>query len=97
MKKRIFAALIFTFILLLTLSACNDEPIDAPETPNEKPDYSLYYSMVAFAEKELAQLNEKIQNANDWEKIELEERIDGLKFAKECLDEAWQRRKDVIA
>jgi hypothetical protein len=20
-----------------------------------------------------------------------------LKFAKECLDEAWQRRKDVIA
>ena len=64
---------------------------------NEKPDYSLYYSMVAFAEKELAELNEKIQNANDWEKIELEERIDGLKFAKECLDEAWQRRKDVIA
>ena len=53
--------------------------------------------MVAFAEKELAQLNEKIQNANDWEKIELEERIDGLKFSKECLDEAWQRRKDVIA
>ena len=64
---------------------------------NEKPDYSLYYSMVAFAEKELAQLNEKIQNANDWEKIELEERIGGLEFAKECLNEAWQRRKDVIA
>ena len=64
---------------------------------NEKPDYSLYYSMVAFAEKELAQLNEKIQNANDWEKIELEERIGGLEFAKECLNEAWQKRKDVIA
>lgn len=64
---------------------------------NEKPDYSLYYSMVAFAERELAQLNEKIQNANDWEKIELEERIGGLEFAKECLNEAWQRRKDVIA
>ncbi len=64
---------------------------------NEKPDYSLYYLLVAFAERELAQLNEKIQNANDWEKIELEERIGGLEFAKECLNEAWQRRKDVIA
>ena len=63
---------------------------------NEKPDYSLYYSMVAFAERELAQLNEKIQNANDLEKIELEERIGGLKFAKECLNEAWQKRKEVI-
>ncbi len=64
---------------------------------NEKPDYSLYYSMVAFSETELDQLNEKIQNANDWERIELEERISGLIFAKECLDEAWERRKDVIA
>ena len=64
---------------------------------NEKPDYSLYYSMVAFTEREIAELNNKIKNANDWEKIELEERIDGLAFAKECLNEAWQRRKDVIA
>ena len=64
---------------------------------NEKPDHSLYYSMVAFAERELTELNKKIQNATDWEKFELKERIDGLKFAKECLDEAWQRRKDVIA
>ena len=63
---------------------------------NEKPDHSLYYSMVALAEREFTELNKKIQNATDWEKIELEERIDGLKFAKECLDEAWQRRKDVI-
>ena len=63
---------------------------------NEKPDYSLYYSMVAFAERELAELNKKIQNATDWEKIELEERIGGLEFAKECLNEAWQRRKEVI-
>jgi len=64
---------------------------------NERPDYSLYYSMVAFSERELNQLNEKIQNANDWEKIELEERIGGLKFAKECLDEAWRKRKEVTA
>ena len=64
---------------------------------NEKPDHSLYYSMVAFAERELTELNKKIQNATDWEKFELKERIDGLEFAKECLNEAWQRRKDVIA
>ena len=63
---------------------------------NEKPDYSLYYSIVAFAERELTELNKKIQNATDWEKIELEERIGGLLFAKECLDEAWQRRKEVV-
>lgn len=75
-----------------------DEYLDLYESAsvNEKPDYSLYYSMVAFSEMELAQLYEKIENANDWEKIELEERIGGLKFAKECLDEAWQRRKEVI-
>ena len=63
---------------------------------NEKPDYSLYYSMLAFTERELAKLNKKIQNANDWEKIELEERIGGLNFVKECLNDAWQRRKEVI-
>lgn len=63
----------------------------------EKPDYSLYYMMMSFSETELTQLNEIIQNATDWEKIELEERIGGLKFARECLNEAWQRRKDVIA
>ena len=63
---------------------------------NEKPDYSLYYSMLAFTERELAKLNKKIQNANDWEKIELEERMGGLNFVKKCLNDAWQRRKEVI-
>lgn len=66
-------------------------------TANEKPDFSLYYAMLEFTERELAKLKEKNQNANDWEKVEIEERIGGLKFAKECLNEAWQRRKDVIA
>ena len=63
---------------------------------NEKPDFSLYYAMLEFTEREIAKLKEKNQNANDWEKIELEERIGGLNFAKECLNEAWQRRKEVI-
>ena len=63
----------------------------------EKQDYALYYGTIAFAESEIADLEAKFENATDWQKVELEERIGGLKFAKECLDEAWQRRKDVIA
>lgn len=65
-------------------------------TPNEKPDFSLYYAMLAFTERELAKLDVKSQNATDWEKVEIEERIGGLNFSKECLNEAWQRRKEVI-
>ena len=63
---------------------------------DEKPDYSLYYAMLIFIQKELSNLEEKHQNSSDWEKVELEERIGALQFAKECLDEAWQKRKDVI-
>ena len=63
---------------------------------NEKPDFSLYYAMLEFTKREIAKLEEKNQNANDWEKVEIEERIGGLNFAKECLNEAWQRRKEVI-
>ncbi len=63
---------------------------------NEKPDFSLYYAMLGFTEREITMLQAKSQNATDWEKIELEERIGGLNFAKECLDEAWQRRNEVI-
>ena len=65
-------------------------------TPSEKPDFSLYYTMLEFTERELAKLNVRRQNATDWEKVELEERIGGLKFSKDCLNEAWQRRKEVI-
>jgi len=63
---------------------------------DEKPDYSLYYAMLAFADQEIAGYEAKLQNATDWERVELEERIGGLAFAKVCLDEAWQRRKEVI-
>ena len=62
----------------------------------EKQDYALYYGTVAFADSEIAELKAKFENATDWQKIELEERIGGLEFAKECLNEAWQKRKDVI-
>ena len=64
---------------------------------NEKPDYSLYYAMLAFADQEIEGFEENIDSATDWERVELEERIGGLKFAQECLNEAWQKRKEVIA
>lgn len=63
---------------------------------NEKPDYSLYYAILAFTDRELAELESKFEKASDWEKVELDERIGGLQFAKQCLNEAWQRRKEVI-
>ena len=68
---------------------------NAPQ--NEKIDFKLYYGITGIVGELLTGLEERLSNANDWEKFELKERIDGLKFAKECLDEAWQRRKDVIA
>ena len=60
----------------------------------EKPDYSLYYGMLAFAEEEIKVLKAKLTRATDWERVELEERLGGLEFAKACLDEAWQKRKE---
>ncbi len=67
---------------------------NAPD--DEKPDYALYYGASALAEEKIADLSGKLSLATDWEKIELEERLGGLRFAKECLDEAWKRRKDGI-
>ena len=56
----------------------------------QKPDYSLYYAICAFAAQELAVLEEKRPHASDWESVELEERIGGLEYARVCLDEAWK-------
>lgn len=63
----------------------------------EKPDYSLYHVMLVFVERELAKYEAQLQNATDWEKIELQERIGGLRFAEECLHEGWRGRRDVTA
>ena len=63
---------------------------------SEKQDFALYYGHIAFADSEIAKLESKLGNTTDWEKVELEERIGGLQFAKEILNEAWQRRKEVI-
>ena len=67
---------------------------NAPE--EEKRDYALYYGVLSFVEHKIAEITAKLPFAADWEKIELEERMGGLQFAKECLNEAWQKRKDVI-
>ena len=64
---------------------------------SEKPDFSLYYALLTVIDNELAELEEKLTFATDWERVELEERIGGWKFAKECLNEAWKRRKEVTA
>ena len=63
---------------------------------DEQPDYSLYYAMLAFVAQETEKLENKLSLASDWERVELTERIEGLQFARACLDEAWQKRKDGI-
>ena len=59
----------------------------------DKPDYSLYYAMLAFIADETARLESKLPHASDWEAVELTERLGGFKYAKVCLDEAWQKRE----
>ena len=60
----------------------------------DKPDYSLYYALLAFIEEESAQLESQLPLASDWETVELTERMGGLRFAKACLDEAWDKREE---
>ena len=59
----------------------------------DKPDYSLYYALLAFIESETTKLESKLPHASDWETVELTERLGGLQFAKVCLDEAWAKRE----
>ncbi len=60
-------------------------------------DHKLYYGILSYVEDCLEKANNAILSCSDWEKIELTERIGGLTFAKECLDEAWQKQKEVTA
>ena len=63
---------------------------------NEKIDCKLYYGISCIAKEMNETYSQKLIYATDWEKVELEERIDGLNFAIECLNEAWEKRKEVI-
>ncbi len=71
------------------LNCCNNA------LDNEKIDFKLFYGISFIAQEKIEVYSKKLEKASDWEKIELEERIGGLRFAKTCLDEAWQKRKDV--
>ena len=55
--------------------------------------WAVVFVLAIFIESETAKLKRKLPHASDWEKIELEERIGGLQFAKACLDEAWDKRE----
>ena len=68
---------------------------NAPDV--ERIDYKLYYGISFIVEEMINEYSKKQLNAEDWENVELEERIGGLRFARECLDNAWKRRKEVIA
>ncbi len=61
----------------------------------DQPDYSLYHAIMAFTVREIDKLESKLPQANDWEKIELEERLGGLRFCLICMDEAWEKRGEV--
>ena len=61
-------------------------------TAEEQPDYSLYHAIRAFTVRESGILESKLPLANDWETIELQERLGGLRFSLACLDEAWEQR-----
>ena len=63
----------------------------------DQPDYSLYHAITAFTVREIDKLESKLPLSNDWEKIELQERLGGLHFAKACLDEAWEQRGEANA
>ena len=62
----------------------------APE--DEKPDFSLYYGVRAFIEQKTRELEDNLKNADDLERVELEECLEGFAFASTCLDEAWEKR-----
>jgi hypothetical protein len=60
----------------------------------EQPDYSLYHAIRVFTVREINKLEGKLPLANDWEAVELQERLGGLRFSLACLDEAWEKRGD---
>ncbi len=69
------------------LSICGSAPT------NEIIEYKLYYGITAFIESKMNEYEDSLLHASDWEKVELTERIGGLRFAQACLDEAWSKRE----
>ncbi len=69
------------------LSICESAPAE------ELIDYKLYYGISAHIESKLTEHEADLAHASDWESVELTERMGGLRYAKVCLDEAWQKRE----
>ena len=63
----------------------------------EQPDYSLYHAIRVFTVREINKLEGKLPLASDWETVELNERLGGLRFSLACLDKAWEKRGEVSA
>ena len=71
--------------------------VEAYETADEanRPDIALMGATLAFTEDKITENRQKRAHANDWEAVELDQRLGGYEFAKACLLEAWNNRTEV--
>ena len=71
--------------------------VEAYETAEEadRLDIALMGATLAFAEDKITDNRQKRARANDWEAVELDQRLGGYEFAKACLLEAWNNRTEV--
>ena len=60
------------------------------ESAEDKPSAGLYLGFTAFTDKKIAECEDELTQATDWEAIELTERLGGYRFARECLYDAWK-------
>ncbi len=60
----------------------------------DRPEAGLYCGLCAYIDTLTTDLTAKREGAADWERIELDERLCGLAFARTVLDEAWQTREE---
>ncbi len=56
---------------------------------DKKSDVGLYYGILAYADLLIEEKAQKLSFANEQEKVELNCYIDGYRFAKKCIKEAW--------
>ena len=77
--------------------ALNYSSIYNESEEQEKLEVKLYYGIRAFTEKKLEELSSISEYANDWERIELNEKIVGYTFALRSLNEGWEKRNETKA
>ncbi|MBQ7337994.1 MAG: hypothetical protein IJW40_06005 [Clostridia bacterium] len=59
---------------------------------DKQPEYGLYLGFLAFTDLLIAEHEKRFAMANDWERVELEERLAGYRFARAALVAAWEKR-----